>query len=88
MLTLIRLAGLTDLWGCELLGRRMGSTAGTPTRVSRSATRADFNLTSSGESQPRDGVRFTSSSQGFSVSSMRMSKPKSSVVGEDKKTCV
>ena len=77
---LMRLAGLRSLCGCELFGRRIGSTAGTPTRVSRSAIRADFTRTSSGESQPSDGVRFTSSSQGLRVSSIRMSNPKSSVI--------
>ena len=67
-----------DRFRCVLWGRNIGSIAGMPTRVSKSAINADFNLTSSGESQPNDGVKFTSSSHGFNVSSIKISNPNSS----------
>lgn len=60
--------------------RKIGSTAGKPTRVSRSAIKADLSLTSSGESHPNEGLKFTSSNHGFSVSSISMSNPNSSKV--------
>lgn len=75
----IFLVGLANLFWLAACGLRMGSTAGMPTRVSRSAIRADFNLTSNGESQPKDGVKFTSSSHGFRQSSIRMSNPNNSI---------
>lgn len=55
--------------------RTTGSTAGKPTRVSKSTSRADFTLVSSGVSQFSDGDRFTSSNQGLSSESIRMSNP-------------
>lgn len=59
----------------EVEGRRIGSTAGIPTKVSKSANIADFKRTSSGLSQPKDGDKLTSNSQGFKVSSINISKP-------------
>lgn len=56
-------------------GLRMGSTAGIPIRDNRSASMADFSLTSNGLSQLREGDKLTSSNQGFKFSSIRMSKP-------------
>ena len=56
-------------------GLKTGSTAGSPTRVSRSANIADFNRTSKGLSQPKDGDRLTSKSQGFRFESIKMSNP-------------
>jgi hypothetical protein len=58
-----------------LARRSIGSTVGKPTRVKRSTNMADFTRTSRGESQPRDGDKFTSSSHGFRVESIKMSKP-------------
>ena len=74
----ILLAGLIKPLDWVFLGRRIGSTAGIPTKVSKSAISADFNLTSRGESQPNEGVKLTSNSHGFNVSSIKISKPKSS----------
>lgn len=59
----------------ELLGLKIGSTAGIPTNVSKSANMADFSLTSSGLSQFSEGDKFTSSSHGFSWESIKISKP-------------
>ena len=53
----------------------MGSTAGNPTRVSKSARSADLTLVSRGVSQPNEGERFTSSNHGFNSESIRISKP-------------
>lgn len=53
----------------------MGSMAGMPTSVSKSARIADFKRTSKGVSQPSEGDRFTSRSHGFSSWSMRISNP-------------
>lgn len=58
--------------------RTTGSTAGKPTRVSKSTSRADLTLVSSGVSQFSDGDRFTSNNQGLSSESIRMSNPYSS----------
>lgn len=65
----------------ELLGLKIGSTAGIPTNVNKSANMADFSLTSSGLSQFSEGDRFTSSSQGFSWESIKISKPYNSTKG-------
>lgn len=59
-------------------GLRTGSTAGMPTRDSKSDNIADFNLTSKGLSQFNDGERFTSNSHGFRFLSISISKPNSS----------
>lgn len=58
-----------------VVGLSIGSTAGSPTSVSKSASIADFSRTSKGLSQPRDGERFTSNSHGFRFASIRISKP-------------
>lgn len=58
--------------------RTIGSTAGNPTNVNRSANMADFNRTSNGVSQPNDGDKFTSNSHGFKFESIRISNPYSS----------
>jgi hypothetical protein len=58
-----------------VVGLKIGSTAGIPTRVRRSASMADFNRTSRGLSQPRDGDRFTSNSHGFKLESIKISNP-------------
>ena len=60
-----------------------GSTAGRPTKVSRSLIIDDFTRRSIGESHPSDGDRFTSNSHGFKSSSTKISKPYNS---ENEKT--
>lgn len=60
-------------------GLSIGSIAGIPTRVNRSANIADFNRTSNGLSHPSEGERFISNSHGFKVSSTNISKPYNSV---------
>lgn len=77
-LTILLVEDTADRFRCVLCGRNIGSIAGIPTRVSKSAIKADFNLTSSGESHPNDGVKFTSSNHGFNVSSIKISNPNSS----------
>lgn len=69
-------------WGrrISLARRSTGSIVGKPTSVKRSTSIADLTLTSRGESQPRDGERFTSSSHGFRDESIKMSKPYSSAL--------
>lgn len=62
----------------EETGLNIGSTAGIPINVSKSANMADFNLTSKGVSHPNDGDKLTSKSHGFKFSSTRMSNPYSS----------
>lgn len=59
----------------EEVGLKIGSTAGIPTSVNKSANMALFNLTSNGLSQPNDGDKFTSNNQGFKFSSISISKP-------------
>lgn len=59
----------------EETGLNMGSTAGIPIRVSKSANMADFSLTSNGVSHPNDGDKLTSKSHGFKCSSTSMSNP-------------
>ena len=67
-------------WRISLARRSIGSIVGNPASVKRSTSIADLTLTSRGESQPRDGERFTSSSQGFRDESIKMSKPYSSAL--------
>lgn len=61
-----------------VVGLKTGSTAGTPTRVSKSDNIADLSRTSKGLSQPNEGERFTSKSQGFKLASIKISNPNSS----------
>lgn len=77
-LTILLVEVTADRFNCVLWGRNIGSIAGIPTRVSKSAINADFNLTSSGESQPNDGVKLTSNNHGFNVSSIKISNPNNS----------
>lgn len=56
-------------------GLSIGSTAGIPTKVNKSANIADFNRTSNGLSHPNEGDKFISSNHGFKVSSTNISKP-------------
>ena len=49
--------------------------AGSPTRFNKSQIRADLIFISIGASQFREGLRFTSISQGFKSESIRISKP-------------
>lgn len=63
-----------------LVGLKIGSTAGIPTSVNKSANMADFNLTSSGLSQFKEGDRFTSSNHGFRFESIRISNPYNSTI--------
>lgn len=58
----------------------IGSTAGTPARVRRSASIADFIRMSKGVSTPKDGDRFTSRSQGFRDESIKISNPYNSEI--------
>lgn len=62
----------------EEVGLKIGSTAGIPTIVNKSANMALFNLTSKGLSQPKEGDKFTSNNHGFKLSSINISKPYSS----------
>lgn len=49
--------------------------AGSPTRFNKSQIRADLIFISIGASQFREGLRFTSNSQGFKSESINISKP-------------
>ena len=68
-----------EVWAVEL-----GSTAGRPTSVSKSANMADLTFISNVESQPKDGDRLTSSNHGFKSASINMSKPYNSAINQTK----
>lgn len=80
-------AVLARPWRCpveEVWAVELGSTAGRPMSVNKSANMADLTFISNVESQPKDGDKLTSSNQGFKSASINISKPYSSAINQTK----